>query len=1070
MMGWRASAILRHLRKLSAEHGADDLSDGELVERYVANRDEAAFTAFVRRHGPLVWCVCLDGLKHEQDAEDAFQATFLVLARRAAAIRKQASVASWLHGVAYRVALRARVEAARRPAPECEGPTMSQMDPLAEATRREQREILHDELNRLAEKYRAPLVLCYLEGKTQDEAARQLAWSKRTFCRRLGQARGLLQMRLQRRGLAWSAVFAVGALAQPAPSAVLPVGLVLATVRAVQAFATRSAVGGASTKAAALAENVLRAAAAALLKAWAVLAVVWGGLVAGTGLLAYRAWVGGNPDAGPPGRAPAEWAALPPKPAPQRADRRDAYGDPLPEGVRARLGTSRLRPSYEIYNLAFAPDSKTLATGGYECVHIWDAATGQTVRSLPMPGGLVRPLAFAPNGQMLAAGGLGPAIRLWDVGTGAVVREIRGYGGKVVSLVFSPDGRTLVSGTTDGTVRLWDVATGEEAGRLEQPALAYDYARTLRWPFAGVPDNRIIARRDLGDPRRLWDAATGREVRGLDRLPQSLSALALARDDGVAATASTSAPTIRLWQVASGNELRQLHGHQELVCALAFSADGRLLASGDTAGVIRLWHAAAGTEAGQIQTGQPGFNGLAFSPDNRSLASCVDTTIRLWDVAGGKERHPFEGHWDAVLAVAFLPDNQRLVTAGARGSLCLWDVGTGRQLGAWGPPQVEPERAAFSPDRRLLASASNRGLIRVSDVATGRELCRWRRQQEYTLGLAFSPNGQVLASGGADKSLVLWEPLTGRAVTRFAENTAPVAAVAFSPDGRFLASGGLDGSLRLWEVATGRAVRQFPNVPRPIRSLAFSPDGKTLASTSGYPVTFQEPGEVYLWEVTTGQVRWQALPPVGGGASLAFTPDGRVLALGGLDHHIHRWDLATGQELPALTGHLGVVSDLAFSSDGTLLASGSMDATALIWRQTPWRPRTAPRKEARTSQELEALWGGLASADAAQAYRAIWSLVEAGEQTVPLLAARLRPAPGAEGQPAREKMPSDAGAAPTSPPRLRELRALEVLEQIGTPDAHRLLQTLAAKAPEPQVAAEARTALGRLDKRRDAVP
>src|SRR6516225_8564696 len=114
-MEWRIGALLRRLGKLSAGQGADNLADHELVERYAAGRDQAAFEALVRRHGPLVWRVCRDVTRHEQDAEDAFQAAFLVLARRAAAFRKGAPLAPWLHGVAYRVALRTRVPAARRP-------------------------------------------------------------------------------------------------------------------------------------------------------------------------------------------------------------------------------------------------------------------------------------------------------------------------------------------------------------------------------------------------------------------------------------------------------------------------------------------------------------------------------------------------------------------------------------------------------------------------------------------------------------------------------------------------------------------------------------------------------------------------------------------------------------------------------------------------------------------------------------------------------------------------------------------------------------------------------------------
>src|SRR5262249_54354144 len=158
-----------------------------------ARRDEAAFAELVRRYGPTVLSVCRSVLRHEQDAQDAFQATFLVLARRAASIRKQASVGSWLHGVARRLALRPRVAAARRGVHERQAAARPAAAPMDDLTWRELRRVLHEELGRLPEKQRVPLLLCYLEGKTQDEAARQLGWTAATLKGRLARGRQRLR-------------------------------------------------------------------------------------------------------------------------------------------------------------------------------------------------------------------------------------------------------------------------------------------------------------------------------------------------------------------------------------------------------------------------------------------------------------------------------------------------------------------------------------------------------------------------------------------------------------------------------------------------------------------------------------------------------------------------------------------------------------------------------------------------------------------------------------------------------------------------------------------------------------
>src|SRR4051812_30726042 len=182
MAGGRTSLLLRHLRLLTAE-GTGQLLDRQLLERFATQRDEAAFTALVKRHGPMVLRVCRRVLQDGHAAEDAFQATFLVLVRKAGSLRQRELVGNWLYGVAYRVAARARVEAARRRGRERRPALPPPGDPLAELTGRELALALDEELNRLADKYRAPLVLCYLQGLTRDEAAQQLGCSLGTFKR-----------------------------------------------------------------------------------------------------------------------------------------------------------------------------------------------------------------------------------------------------------------------------------------------------------------------------------------------------------------------------------------------------------------------------------------------------------------------------------------------------------------------------------------------------------------------------------------------------------------------------------------------------------------------------------------------------------------------------------------------------------------------------------------------------------------------------------------------------------------------------------------------------------------------
>jgi RNA polymerase sigma factor (sigma-70 family) len=235
--------FLRHLRSLAARRATGVLSDQQLLETFLHQRSEASFTALVQRQGPMVFGVCRRLLGHVQDAEDAFQATFLVLARQAASIRKHESVGGFLHGVARRIAEKLKRTAARRTMRERQCARPLRDDPGEDITWRELRGVLDEELAKLPERYRAPLVLCYLEARTQDEAARRLGWSRNTFFRCLSRARELLARRLARRGLTLTAALTAPLLADSAATAMPPL-LAANTVRAGLALANGQATAG----------------------------------------------------------------------------------------------------------------------------------------------------------------------------------------------------------------------------------------------------------------------------------------------------------------------------------------------------------------------------------------------------------------------------------------------------------------------------------------------------------------------------------------------------------------------------------------------------------------------------------------------------------------------------------------------------------------------------------------------------------------------------------------------------------------------------------------------------------
>jgi RNA polymerase sigma factor (sigma-70 family) len=242
----------------SAEMSDPPPPDGQLLERYVAARDETAFAALVERYGTLVLGVCQRVLQHSQDAEDAFQATFLVLARRAATLDGRGPLGNWLYAVAYRTAVKVRQSAARRRARELQVINMATVPAGEEKEWSDLRPLLDRELNQLPEKYRAPLVLCYLEGKTQEQAARELGWPTGSMSRRMNRARDLLQKRLAQRGLAFSSGFLFLLVGKNAGAAIVSPALAGVTTKAALVFAAGQAGLAVSGEVASIANEVLR--------------------------------------------------------------------------------------------------------------------------------------------------------------------------------------------------------------------------------------------------------------------------------------------------------------------------------------------------------------------------------------------------------------------------------------------------------------------------------------------------------------------------------------------------------------------------------------------------------------------------------------------------------------------------------------------------------------------------------------------------------------------------------------------------------------------------------------------
>jgi WD40 repeat protein len=736
----------------------------------------------------------------------------------------------------------------------------------------------------------------------------------------------------------------------------------------------------------------------------------------------------------------------------------------------------RLGPNIQAEHfLRFSADGKALTGGQRDCIESWELATGKRLRSWrPWKDGPPRRedgqeteacdgCALSPDGRFVAweithrigkDGTFAPhALRVCDAATGKLLYQLDRSSDEFACPTFSPDGRLLVTGCQ--MIRLWDAASGRYLG-----AVTDDYRGAGTRAFS--PDGRALASAD-GGVVFLWDVKARAKLRQWEFLDQpsagSLGPLAFSPDGKLLAIGGEK--KILLRQVNTGKDRPALPGIREPVSRLAFSPDGRALTAYgrqrtpyDQQTICR-WKVATWEEGSRLvrrprwlpETGSL----LAVSPDARTCAYRPPTpnaTAQVCDLQTGKLLRPVKGpHADFTL------------------------VG---------------DEGQYSGDGK-------RVFLLIPDPPKTYLLC--------------------FAAGSGEEVAWVQLPHDGLHEVSF-EVSQDGKSVAWIEGGR----------LALADVGTGKVVRRFAvppaageDEPPRFRLFALSPDGQLLAATlesnSGGGGEGQAPQVIHVWRVATGEeLHRLALPPGRPEADyvtcLAFSPDGRTLATGRCGEKAARlWEMATGWERGRLEGHREWVLSLAFSPDGLLLASGGADGVVTAWDATGALTGT-PAGTKPSEADLAALWDRLADADARRGWEAVRALVAASDAGVPFLRERLRPARTAPERVAglvadldsdrfavrdrarRELEALHEAAAPglakalrgtlslevrrraerllaraqdcRSPQALRQVRAVEALEHIGSAEARRLLEELAGGVPEARLTQEAQASLRRL--------
>jgi WD40 repeat protein len=773
------------------------------------------------------------------------------------------------------------------------------------------------------------------------------------------------------------------------------------------------------------------------------------------------------------------------------------------------LGESHL-PGVHADNSALSPDGKLAAVGEEHGISVWDIATGKRMHFLQDQYGRV---AFSPDSKMLATSAYtspkvdGPGkgtIHVWELASGKerVVFELRNH---IHDLAFSPHGRRLYAVVDNHSLRAWDLQSGMELWHNDHAAST----------LAVAADGKTLWTDTYLRPGlHQWDADSGKHLATLDNGQELWTAYLVVSPDGKFLAQATWDETL-LWDLERQKLLRRLAGAGP---HLAFAADGQSLFS---AGRLLLrWDTASGKLL-YPDTRAEGHIGpvvsLAFAPDGSSLATSGDDgTVRLWAlgerVKPGAASHRVlrtdgalhgartldvagrSGRWGVpTVPVCFTPNGRHLLSDVAGDTLAFTDVATGKEGLRFQTPK---------DDRYLFVPAA----ARVS--ADGKSVL-------------VQANGFERQIVGGDARLIesqpvyAWDAATGKQTLSRMVAASFLGGAAFSPDGRLV----LAAHGKLFDLRTGRA-RTLVDAPIDIGPpLTFSPDGRLLAVTEPYLLSGPATA-VRVYETVTGRQIVRITAALGHYRGLAFSPDGCLLAATGQDA-LHIWESATGKRLLYLEakGRLTqwngstFAACLAVAPDGKMLATGHADGTALLWDlASAWAGLTPPAGPI----DAEACWTDLAAADAAKAQAAIERLASAPAKALPLLKKHLAPHMidpqwlasrledlGSTKFAVREAAMRDLEKVADviesdlrrlmdkpsslevrdrlarilkfadanqieilSPPELRRLRTVAVLERIASDDARAILRELATGTSDARLTRAAKAAVARLAERR----
>jgi WD40 repeat protein len=838
--------------------------------------------------------------------------------------------------------------------------------------------------------------------------------------------------------------------------------------------------------------------------------------------------------------------------------RTDVFGDPLPEGALARLGSVRFHHECGIIVAAFSPDGKTLLAAGLDkkeglSLRYWEIGTGKEINRSTVKGTDLTGMTFAPDGKTVFLGRYS-GVEQYDRQSGKLVQTFAAGG----HFAVSPDGKWLATfcdspeWSYNPIVHIWEIETGKKRAALKgqrggvvKCQWSADSKRILSASSSRVIVHTDNTREEIKGSIYIWEADTGRK---LYEIGHDKYNLAFAPDGQTVALQSDMG--IQIVNVATGKTTCVINVSSS---SLEFTSDSKRLVTvnfhGDEPSC--LWDAITGKQLVRFEnqgrlpatlvSRSQLYRLIGFSPDRKMLAATAggwnaDGSVLLWNVATGEAIHHNGGHFDSVTSVAFAPDSRLVASGSADSTVRLWDPKTGKQLAKLDGHKTGITTIVFTSDSKKLASASGDGQIRLWDLASKRELARLDGPEQGIASLGFSPDGRKLFVGGKAHTLQVWDLIRVEEMSSVATGEDGTV-FAISRDGQIaLSANGEERDdlsveqLHLWKLPASKpfrsvALRQKRREGDQLVCWtgALSADGHLFAAAHSRASrdlrgTSYADHTVCVYERLTGQ-EWMKIPDIKGNA-LAFSHNGRFLAVGHgnvltsykhkLDSRVTVWDMATGDKVREWKGHANEVTCVAFSGDGNLVASASADHTILIWRQARPARMQADADEA-AAKQIKMWWDELGR-DLPAGQAAVAQLVAHPRQAVKWIGSEVKPASPSRTDPQRIaqliealdcdsfKERQEATAAlealgvlaeaqlqkvlvgkpsletrvrveqllarlenvATMPERLRTMRALLVLEWIGSAEAEEVLATLRQGAAESDITQLAQAALARM--------